>query len=40
FKELKPEEVEVDRVIGEGSFGVVRRARWRGMEVAVKELKT
>lgn len=40
FKELKPEEVEVDRVIGEGSFGVVRRARWRGMDVAVKELKT
>ncbi|CAM9181388.1 unnamed protein product [Ectocarpus sp. 12 AP-2014] len=40
FKELKPEEVEVDHVIGEGSFGVVRRARWRGMEVAVKELKT
>lgn len=40
FKELKPEEVEVDSVIGEGSFGVVRRGRWRGMDVAVKELKT
>lgn len=39
FKELKPEEIEVDEVIGEGSFGVVRRARWRGMDVAVKELK-
>lgn len=25
--------------IGEGSFGVVRRAVWRGMQVAVKELK-
>lgn len=40
FKELKPEEVDIDHVIGEGSFGVVRRARWRGMDVAVKELKT
>lgn len=39
FKELKPEEVQVDEVIGEGSFGIVRRARWRGMYVAVKELK-
>lgn len=39
FKELKPEEMEIDNVIGEGSFGVVRRARWRGMDVAVKELK-
>ena len=39
FKELKPEEVHVDQVIGEGSFGIVRRARWRGMDVAVKELK-
>eukprot|EP00752_Nemacystus_decipiens_P002890 g2689.t1 len=40
FKELKPEEVDIDDVIGEGSFGVVLRARWRGMDVAVKELKT
>lgn len=40
FKELRPEEVEIDNVIGEGSFGVVRRGRWRGMDVAVKELKT
>ncbi|CAM9154846.1 unnamed protein product [Pylaiella littoralis] len=39
FKELMPEEVEIDHVIGEGSFGVVRRARWRGMDVAVKTLK-
>lgn len=39
FKELRPEEVEIDAVIGEGSFGVVRRAKWRGMDVAVKELK-
>ena len=40
FKELRPEEVEVGGVIGEGSFGVVKRGRWRGMDVAVKELKT
>lgn len=39
FKELKHEEVEVCEVVGEGSFGIVRRGRWRGMEVAVKELK-
>lgn len=40
FKELRPEEVDVGNVIGEGSFGVVRRGQWRGMDVAVKELKT
>lgn len=40
FKELRPEEVEVGNIIGEGSFGVVRRGQWRGMDVAVKELKT
>lgn len=39
FKELKREEIEIDEVIGEGSYGVVRRGRWRGMDVAVKELK-
>lgn len=40
FKELRPEEVEMEGIIGEGSFGVVKRGRWRGMDVAVKELKT
>lgn len=40
FKELRPEEVEVEGIIGEGSFGVVKRGKWRGMDVAVKELKT
>lgn len=39
FKELSPKEMELAEVIGEGSFGVVRRGRWRGMDVAVKELK-
>jgi len=32
-------ELQLGEQIGEGSFGVVRKARWRGIEVAVKELK-
>jgi len=32
-------ELDISHVIGEGSFGIVRKAVWRGMEVAVKELK-
>jgi serine/threonine protein kinase/ankyrin repeat protein len=36
---VKWEELSVEDIIGEGSFGVVRVATWRGMKVAVKELK-
>ena len=28
-----------DAVIGSGSFAVVHRGRWRGMEVAIKSIK-
>ena len=30
--------IDADRVIGSGSFSVVRRGTWRGMEVAIKQL--
>jgi serine/threonine protein kinase len=32
-------ELEIGAKLGEGTFGVVYRAKWRGMTVAVKELK-
>lgn len=34
--EIEPEELSIGRVIGEGAFGVVRIARWRGTDVALK----
>ena len=36
---IKWDELIFEKIIGEGSFGVVRLASWRGMKVAVKELK-
>lgn len=39
-KELIYSELEVGHTIGEGSFGTVRVAYWRGMRVAVKFLKS
>eukprot|EP00727_Mastigamoeba_balamuthi_P010674 m51a1_g6229 putative acyltransferase (1469) ;mRNA; f:253709-261190 len=32
-------EIRFDRVIGEGAFGVVRAGRWRGVPVAIKEIR-
>ena len=37
--QLDPTEFSFGKVIGEGSFGVVRKAKWHGMVVAVKTLK-
>ena len=37
--EIHHSELVFKEKVGEGSFGVVKRAHWRGMEVAVKELK-
>jgi serine/threonine protein kinase len=39
IKELNFEELNIGRVIGEGSFGIVYFSVWRGMHVAVKALK-
>ena len=38
LRELQPAEWRED-IVGTGSYGVVYRARWRGQQVAVKELK-
>jgi serine/threonine protein kinase len=32
-------ELELGRVLGQGAFGVVSRAKWRGRHVAVKQIK-
>ena len=32
-------DVRIDRKVGEGAFGEIRRATWRGVDVAVKTLK-
>jgi serine/threonine protein kinase len=32
-------DLTLDRTLGEGAFGVVRRAEWRGRKVAVKQIK-
>jgi len=37
--QLDPKEFSFGKIIGEGSFGVVRKAKWHGMTVAVKTLK-
>lgn len=38
-RELNQQEIELDRVIGEGSFGTVMKAKWREMNVAAKYFK-
>ncbi len=35
-EELDFSEIQFDQKIGEGSFGSVHRAKWRGLTVAVK----
>ena len=37
--EVMPWDVRVDIKVGEGAFGEIRRATWRGVDVAVKTLK-
>ena len=37
--EVMPWDVRVDIKVGEGAFGEIRRATWRGVDVAVKSLK-
>jgi serine/threonine protein kinase len=38
-RELNSNEIELEKVIGEGSFGTVMRAKWREMNIAVKYFK-
>jgi hypothetical protein len=35
---ISHDELQMGKVLGEGSFGVVRRAVWRDIDVAVKEV--
>jgi len=36
---IDPDEIEFDKLVGEGSFGKVYRAKWKGNVVAVKTFK-
>ena len=38
--EIPYEELEIGEKLGEGTFGIVYKAKWRGTTVAVKELKS
>jgi len=38
--EMDYKEIEIDKKLGKGCFGIVYKAKWRGIEVAVKKLKT
>ena len=36
---IDPADLEFGRVLGQGAFGVVSRGKWRGRDVAVKQIK-
>ncbi|KAK0075022.1 hypothetical protein PV325_007493 [Microctonus aethiopoides] len=37
IQEIDRNEIEIGEVVGHGSFGVVRRGRWRGFDIAIKD---
>jgi len=37
--DLDYEELQIGKILGEGSFGIVYKARWREQDVAIKQLK-
>jgi len=37
FPQIKPEDIEEGEVVGKGAFGIVKKCKWNGMHVAVKE---
>ncbi|KAF7997695.1 hypothetical protein HCN44_008868 [Aphidius gifuensis] len=39
-KEIDYNEIEIKEVVGKGSFGVVRKGRWRNIDVAIKHINT
>eukprot|EP01117_Protostelium_nocturnum_P011690 TRINITY_DN4256_c2_g1_i1.p1 TRINITY_DN4256_c2_g1~~TRINITY_DN4256_c2_g1_i1.p1 ORF type:complete len:1845 (-),score=487.68 TRINITY_DN4256_c2_g1_i1:43-5547(-) len=37
---IKVEEIKIEETVGSGAFGIVYRADWRGLKVAVKQIKS
>jgi len=37
--EIDPTEIKFEKEIGEGSYGLVFKAKWRGSDISVKKLK-
>ncbi|XP_050805244.1 mitogen-activated protein kinase kinase kinase 7 isoform X5 [Gopherus flavomarginatus] len=40
FEEIVYKEIEVEEVVGRGAFGVVCKAKWRGKDVAIKQIES
>lgn len=40
FEEIHESEIEVEEVVGRGAFGVVCKAKWRGKDVAIKQIES
>ncbi|XP_018427552.1 PREDICTED: mitogen-activated protein kinase kinase kinase 7 isoform X1 [Nanorana parkeri] len=40
FEEIDYKEIEVEEVVGRGTFGVVCKAKWRGKDVAIKQIES
>ncbi|XP_032829515.1 mitogen-activated protein kinase kinase kinase 7 isoform X1 [Petromyzon marinus] len=39
-EEIDSDEIIVEEVVGRGAFGVVCKAKWRGMDVAIKQIES
>ncbi|XP_062980941.1 mitogen-activated protein kinase kinase kinase 7 isoform X2 [Elgaria multicarinata webbii] len=40
FEKIDYKEIEVEEVVGRGAFGVVCKAKWRGKDVAIKQIES
>uniref|UniRef100_A0A8C7L151 Mitogen-activated protein kinase kinase kinase 7 n=1 Tax=Oncorhynchus kisutch TaxID=8019 RepID=A0A8C7L151_ONCKI len=40
FEEIEYEDIEVEEVVGRGTFGVVFKAKWKGKDVAIKTIES
>ncbi|GCB70757.1 mitogen-activated protein kinase kinase kinase 7 isoform X2 [Scyliorhinus torazame] len=40
FEEISYSEIDVEEVVGRGAFGVVCKAKWRGKDVAIKQIES
>ncbi|CAH2252579.1 mitogen-activated kinase kinase kinase 7 isoform X3 [Pelobates cultripes] len=40
FEQIDYKEIEVEEVVGRGTFGVVCKAKWRGKDVAIKQIES
>ncbi|KAL0969300.1 hypothetical protein UPYG_G00225240 [Umbra pygmaea] len=40
FEDIEYEDIEVEEVVGRGTFGVVFKAKWKGKDVAIKTIES